>query len=168
MSEALILTVKLDSETFKQLNELRQRHFPVERNYLDAHITLFHKLPGTEIDAIGQTLEEICTGQPVVPLRFPGVRSLGRGVAIEIDAPALKTIRRRLAEHWQDWLSPQDRQGFRPHVTVQNKVTADQARTLYQSMSATWQPSEGRGEGLLLWRYLGGPWQRVAEFLFVE
>jgi hypothetical protein len=77
-------------------------------------------------------------------------------------------LRNQLAQEWSAWLSPQDRQGYRPHITIQNKVLADEARQLYQQLLNQWQPITGYGEGLLLWRYEGGPWTLINEFLFVS
>jgi hypothetical protein len=47
---------------------------------------------------------------------------------------------------------------------VQNKVTAEAARQLYAQLSASWQAFRGQGEGLLLWRYRGGPWEHITTF----
>lgn len=164
----LILTLKLDASAFARLDALRQAHFPPERNFLSAHITLFHALPGDQEEAIRQTLQRICTATPLIPLAFPTVRSLGRGVAVVVESPPLLDLRRRLATTWHDWLGAQDRQRYQPHVTIQNKVTGVVARQLYEQLAASWQPFSGQGEGLSLWRYQGGPWESVAEFPFLH
>lgn len=163
-SQPYILTLKLDQQTFDALDTLRRRHFPPERNLLPAHLTLFHALPGDHDSSIRLTLKGVAAATAPLPLHFPNIRSLGRGVAITVDAPELTRLRRRLATTWNEWLSAQDRQGYRPHVTIQNKVTSDQARTLYDQLAAEWEPFTGRGEGLLLWRYIGGPWEHAGEF----
>lgn len=162
----LILTLKLDQPAFEALDALRQAHFPPERNFIAAHITLFHALPGDQLAAIAATAREICRATPALLLSLPAPRFLGRGVAIEVAAPELLRLRARLAGAWAAWLSAQDRQGYRPHVTIQNKVAPAQARQLYDDLAARWAPIETRGVGLLLWHYLGGPWQLAEEFLF--
>ena len=101
-------------------------------------------------------------------MRFSTLRSLGQGVAIDLESAALLEVRNQLAQGWSSGLSAQDRQGYRPHVTIQNKVTADEARHLYEQLSQTWQPIEGLGEGLLLWHYRGGPWELADEFEFTH
>ncbi|MCY7322359.1 MAG: 2'-5' RNA ligase family protein [Phormidesmis sp. CAN_BIN36] len=164
----LVLTLKLDSIAFERLNLLRQQHFPAKRNFLLAHVTLFHALPGNQESAIRQTLQTLCQQTSKVSVRFPTVRSLGQGVAIEIESPELIQVRNQLAQGWSDWLSAQDRQGYRPHVTIQNKVTSDEARCLYEQLSQVWQPIDGSGEGLLLWHYRGGPWELADEFEFTD
>lgn len=163
-----ILTLNLDTITFARLDALRQAHFPPERNFLSAHITLFHALPGGQEAAIRQTLQTISAATPIIPLTFPTVRSLGRGVAVVVKSSPLLDLRRQLATTWHDWLGAQDRQRYQPHVTIQNKVTGVVARQLYEQLAASWQPFSGQGEGLSLWRYQGGPWESVAEFPFLH
>lgn len=162
----LVLTLKLDRASFATLNELRQRHFPRARNVLPAHLTLFHALPGAEERSIRAELSAICPTVPVMPLGFPRPLSLGRGVAIAVECPPLRELRAQLAREWAGWLTAQDRQPLRPHVTIQNKVEPDLARRLYAELADGWRPFEGTGEGLLLWRYVGGPWEGVGEFGF--
>ncbi|NEX62416.1 2'-5' RNA ligase family protein [Noviherbaspirillum sp. 17J57-3] len=162
----LILTLKLDADSFERLDGLRRTHFPPERNFLSAHVTLFHALPGEELQAIRERLQQECAMTAPMTIEFPRVRMLGRGVAIEIVSTGLSALHGRLAAGFRDWLTPQDRQGFRPHVTIQNKVPAAQARELYDSLSAGWSMAAGRSAGLMLWEYKGGPWRGVEEFCF--
>lgn len=167
ISPPLILTLKLDQTTFEQANALRQRYFPPERNVVPAHITLFHALPGDQEMAISRSLQTLCS-HARVSLQLPTLRFLGRGVAIEIESPELVELRQTLANIWSDWLSVQDRQGYRPHITIQNKVAAAEARQVYEQLLQQWQPMNGYGEGLLLWYYRNGPWELVNEFSFAD
>jgi hypothetical protein len=64
-----------------------------------------------------------------------------------------------LADAWDTLLIPQDRQGWRGHVTVQNKVDPSAARTLLTALSAEFRPFGFRIVGIDVWRYLGGPWE---------
>lgn len=162
----LILTLKLDPVAFATLDALRQQYFPPERNFLSAHITLFHALPPDQEAAIQVELEALCATTPTMPLTLPTVRFLGRGVAVTVESPALLDLRRQLALAWQPWLSAQDQQRYQPHVTIQNKMTPEVARLLYEELRQTWCPLTAQGEGLLLWHYLGGPWERMGEFAF--
>ncbi len=161
----LILTLKLDAESFARLDVLRHAHFPPALNHLRAHLTLFHNLPGDRAAEVQDALAAAASGPPLA-LAFAGLRSLGRGVAVEVTAPGLGAVRTGLAGRFRDHLTPQDAQGFRPHVTVQNKVDPAEARALKAELEAGWTSWEGRGEGLLLHRYLGGPWKLEADFPF--
>lgn len=163
----LIVTLKLDAATFEQVNALRQQHFPAAKNFLPAHVTLFHQLPHPHEIGISQTLQTLCAQTAPIPLQLPNLRFLGRGVAIAVLAPALIGLRQTLATHWQDWLTKQDRQPYQPHITIQNKVTPETARQRYAQLQESWQPQQGYGEGLQLWYYYGGPWKLAQEFFFL-
>lgn len=163
----LILSLRLDADSFTLLNEMRRQHFPRERNYLDAHVTLFHALPGEEELRIRRDLEELFAHTPALPLWFPRPRFLGRGVAIDIECPELIRLRALLAGRWRELLGAQDSQGWKhPHVTVCNKVAPEKSRALFEQLSGSWQPMNGQGDGLCLWRYRGGPWEAVEEWKF--
>jgi 2'-5' RNA ligase len=162
----LILTVGLDEAAFARLDGLRRRHFPPERNLVPAHLTLFHKLPGAEQDGIVAKLATEAAGRSPFTMQAVGVLFLGRGVAIRLEAPELLTLRGRLAAAWAPWLGAQDRQPFRPHVTIQNKVAPAAARELHAALSADFAPFAVGACGLLLWRYLGGPWEQIAAVPF--
>jgi 2'-5' RNA ligase len=163
--EPLIVTLKLDADTFARFDRLRREHFPAKRNHISAHLTLFHQLPGEEREGVEADLLAVAPTAPI-DLQVTGPRSLGRGVAFDIASPPLNALRAELARCWAQWLTPQDRHGFRPHVTVQNKVTAEEARALKASLSAGFSPFTARGEGFQLWRYLDGPWALEAEVAF--
>ena len=124
----LILSAVLDAPVQQRLDALRRAHFPPERNHLDAHVTLFHHLPGAECDAVEKAVEAMVRGRPAPTVDVTGVRSLGRGVAISLASPELAAIRTELARGWAPWLTPQDRAKRDLHVTVQNKVTPAEAR----------------------------------------
>lgn len=166
MDTPLILTLKLDAHSFGVFDGLRRTNFPPELNFIPAHITLFHALPGAHESAITHVLGTACATLAPFGVRFGQPRFLGRGVAINVESSSLLALRQRLQTLWDEWLSPQDRQAYKPHITIQNKVAPEQARVLFGSMAQSWTAFSGTAEGLLLWRYLGGPWERVAEFGF--
>ncbi len=163
--DPLILTLKLDPASFERFDALRRAHFPPALNHIPAHLTLFHKLPGERLEEVVGYLTTSALAGPL-QLRAIGLRKLGRGTAFEITGAELKAWRGRLAHEWTEWLSPQDRQAFRPHVTVQNKVEPIMARALYEQLSDSFQPFDLEGVGVLVWRYLGGPWRLEAEVGF--
>ena len=162
----LILTLKIDAESFAFFDALRKKHFPAERNFLAAHITMFHNLPGRQKEKIEADLIELCDWRDSFPLHFPKLRFLGRGAAFEIESSELIHLREQLKNRWNEWLTNQDRQKFKPHITVQNKVAPEIARSLFDELSADWSPRTGAGIGLQLWHYLNGPWKLAAEFSF--
>ena len=164
--EPLILTLKMDDLSQQNFDRLRDEHFPKARNLIPAHLTLFHKLPGDREPEISETLGDLRRQQRPFPLTATGLVFMGRGVGYRLESPALQSVRKRLADAWWPWLGAQDRQGFRPHVTVQNKVHPDEARALSRSLENTFAPFQVGAEGLLLWRYLGGPWEPAGSYGF--
>lgn len=158
----LIVTARLDAATFARFDGLRRAHFPPALNQLPAHLTLFHHLPG---DALGEVVDASVEAVREAPfaLRVSGVRSLGRGVAFALESSLLAQARAAIARRFAGRLTRQDEQGFRPHVTVQNKVSPDEARALLAELSAGFTPFDAQATGLLVWRYLGGPWALEAE-----
>ena len=162
----LILTLKLDRESFAFFDALRRKHFPPERNFLAAHVTLFHHLPGSRAKHFKADLEELCRQSETFDLRFSAMRFLGKGVAIEIESAELFQFRETLKNKWFEFLNNQDRQKFKPHITVQNKVAPETARRLFDELSGNWTSRDGTGIGIELWHYLNGPWRLADEFAF--
>ena len=166
-TDPLILTLTLDADSQAFFDAQRRRYFPAKINYLGAHLTLFHALPGAEYAAIVADLEAVAAGQPApLPLQATGVKFMGRGVMYTLDNPDLPALHRRLQRQWAAWLTPQDGQGLRPHITVQNKVDPAVARALHEELAAGFQPFAAQGTGLALWAYKGGPWELRRQFAF--
>ncbi len=74
-------------------------------------------------------------------------------------------LRSGFASTWKHELTAQDRQGYRPHATIQNKVSAEEARGTLVRLEGS-LPIIGRIEGLALWHYRGGPWEEAGRFMF--
>ena len=167
--DPLILTLAMDPDSFARFDGLRRRHFPQALNHIPAHATLFHHLPGPSEPGIVETLSAMTRTQPPPEVAVTGLRFTGRGVAYVLASDALSAFRARLADQFEglgEGLTAQDRQGWRPHVTVQNKVDPGTARSLHAELEADFAPFRFTAPSLLLWRYLGGPWERRATFAF--
>lgn len=162
----LLLTLQLAEPAQSLFQALRNRHFPADRNVVPAHVSLFHHLPGEERRPITKRLREIETAglpsRPVVWVEAPF--PLGRGTGFRLQAPVLREMHAKLAADWADWLTPQDRQAWRPHVTIQNKVSPEIARHVLNQLQRGFVPFETEGVSLSLWRYLDGPWERLETF----
>jgi hypothetical protein len=163
--DPLIMTALFDAQSFAALDGLRRRFFPPALNRVPAHATLFHHLPGESLRPIVEKLREVCSGTEALAFTMAEARFLGRGVALAIDCPGLVRLRAGLAAAFADGLTAQDRQGYRPHATVQNKVTGEEARATLPQVEAL-LPLAGRIEGLALWHYRGGPWEEAGRFPF--
>jgi hypothetical protein len=161
----LVLTLQLDEQSFSYFNSLRKLYFPPERNFLSAHVTLFHHLSPNEHLLI-EDLVQWSKETEVLPLHITAVKSIGRGVAFTIDCPALVALHQKMQARWQAWLTPQDRQKIWPHITVQNKVAASEAKETLTTLQASFRPFTASGTGFDLWSYEGGPWKFIRRFPF--
>lgn len=144
----------------------RQAYFPPERNVLAAHCTMFHHLAPELGAELKQRLNAATRGQPAPTARIGGLMNLGRGVAYRIESPELESIRAEIADAFAPMLVPQDRAGWRPHVTVQNKVEPSDAKALLATLSAGFAPRPVRIAGLASWWYRGGPWEAFSRHMF--
>ncbi|MBA3511350.1 2'-5' RNA ligase family protein [Sphingomonas sp.] len=165
MAGALIVTAELGSEDFAWLDALRRRHYPPERNRVPAHLTMFHALAPSAEDEVRGRLAGHSAG-PAPPARIAGVMDLGGGVAFRVVSDELEALRDELADDLHGLLGAQDSRGWKPHVTIQNKVAPKVARQLLYSLEREFRPRPLRIAGLGLHRYLAGPWETLGVWKF--
>ena len=162
----IIVTALLGKQDQAWFDDLRRAHFPPERNQLAAHLTMFHHLPPSAADEVKRRLSSETRGVPPPPARIAAPFSLGRGVAYRIDSPELAHIRARIADAFTGLLTPQDQAGWRPHVTIQNKVEPAAAKALLADVTSTHQTRAVVIAGLAAWWYRGGPWEPLSRHMF--
>lgn len=164
-AQPIVVTLQLDAASADLFERQRRAYFPPTLNKIPAHLTLFHALPGDRLDEIMGAVAQAAR-RPPFQVAVAGLMPLGRGVAYRLDSPALVALRAGLAHRFADWLTRQDRERFRPHITVQNKVAPHEARATQDELERTFAPFESTAEGLQLWFYQGGPWAPVAAVAF--
>lgn len=165
MPQPFILTAALPPDIAGWAEGLRRAHYPSEKNHLHAHVTLFHAFAPSLLDELKDFLPKVA-GEFSAPFgAVKGVMDLGRGTAIALEAPQLLTLRALIAEHFHGSLTSQDLHEPRPHITIQNKVTKDEARALQARLVPMLAPWKAKGRfifpALELWHYRGGPWERI-------
>ena len=165
MAGALIVTAEFGGEDQALFDRLRAAHYPTDRNVLHAHLTMFHALPPSAEGEVRARLAEVSREAPP-SARLHGLMDLGGGVALRIVSDELDAIREELADGLHGLLTAQDSGGWRPHVTIQNKVAPKVARALASSLEQGFRPGPLRISGLGLHRYLGGPWDTLAIYKF--
>ena len=165
MSTPLIICADFSPADFARLDALRRAHFPPERNILPAHLTMFHALPPSALDDARRQLAHHASGGPQRAL-LAGLMNLGSGVAFRVVSDELDAIRANLADHFHGALTAQDAHGWRPHVTIQNKVGSSVARALMIELERDFKARPLGIAALSLHRYLGGPWDRVGRYPF--
>lgn len=162
----LILTAQLPADLHARFTALRTAHFPPERNYLEAHVTLFHALPGRCEDEVISACKAASKEFAPVAAEIVGIMPLGGGTAIRLKSEAMLRLREEFADRFRGLLTGQDQHRPRLHVTIQNKVLAREAKALQQVLEGTILPQGFAFRGLELFRYRGGPWEEVRSFAF--
>lgn len=132
---------------------------------MPAHLTLFHQLPPSLAPELRDRLAAAARTAPP-EATVTGLIDLGRGTALRVRSDGLAAIRADLAEAFRGLLTPQDAQGWRAHVTIQNKVVPAEAKALRVRLEQDFAPRPLRIAGLALWQYLGGPWAPAGRYSF--
>lgn len=161
----LIVSALFGPADFAFLDGLRRAHFPPERNFIAAHLTLFHHLAPSLLEELGRRLGDECRARPPAATLSEPMK-LGRGVALRVRSEELSRVRERLAQAFEGYLLPQDRQGWRPHVTIQNKAAPAAANALYSEIARNWQSRPLAIMGLAAWWYRDGPWELASRHRF--
>jgi len=164
MTAPLILTLQLEPIAAAHFNRLRSAHYPAYANVVDAHVTLFHRLPADE-PRIVDSLSGVRT-QGSFTLTVNALQQYTNGIAYTLLSPTLEVFHYSLQQQWLSLLTWRDQQLLRPHITIMNKVTAYKALQLYQRLTADFVPFEIVATGVQLWRYNKGPWELMETYSF--
>ena len=162
----IIVTALLGPADLAWADGLRRVHFPPERNQLPAHLTLFHHLPPSALDGLKRLIAGEARMAAPPAARVNRLIAMGQGVALGVESNGLIAIRSRIAEAMRGQLVPQDQAGWRPHITIQNKVSPSAARALLQALRAEFEPRPIEIAGLAAYWYRGGPWEPIAQWKF--
>ncbi|KRD72154.1 2'-5' RNA ligase family protein [Ensifer sp. Root278] len=110
----LILTARIAETDLEPFDRLRKAHFPSDRNFLRAHLTMFQRLPGEHLERIVGELQSAATKRGQIRAEVASVRHLGAGVAFTIRSLALEQLYAELRTAFMPWLGGQDMQGWQP------------------------------------------------------
>lgn len=162
----LILTARLPDDLHARFTALRTAHFPPERNYLEAHVTLFHALPGMCEEEVFMACKNMAADYAPVEGEVIGIMPLGGGTAIRLRSEGLLRLRDELAQRFHGLLTGQDQHRPRLHVTIQNKVTGREAKELQSELEGIDWHHSFAFVGLEAFRYRGGPWEPRRRYSF--
>ncbi len=166
MAGPLIVTAMLGPADQAHFDRLRATHFPVERNQLAAHLTIFHAIPPVLEDELRHRLGALAADCAPPRATVSGLTNLGGGVAYRISSDELDAIRAELAEAFRGHLTQQDNHGWRPHITIQNKVTSSVAVATLANLDREFAPRPLAIPGLAYHHYEGGPWRLGRRYPF--
>ena len=161
-----IVTGELPNDVLAWADGLRRAHYPPERNWLKAHVTLFHSFAPSLREELPRYLSAMATEYAPPAAEVSGLLDLGSGTAIALRSPGLLAIWERIAEHFWAMLSRQDQGGKRLHITIQNKVPRGDALALQRSLQGGLPHRQFRFTGLGLHIYRGPHWEAVGTWKF--
>ncbi len=166
MAGPLIVTALLGAADQAWFDRLRRAYFPPERNQLDAHLTMFHAIPHMLENELRHRLAALAAELAPPRATVSGLMNLGGGVAYRIASDELDAIRADLADAFRGHLTQQDSHGWRPHITVQNKVTSSTAIGTLAELEREFAPRPLAIGGLVYHHYEGGPWRLGRRYPF--
>lgn len=165
-SGPFIVTAELPGDVLAWADGLRRTHFPPERNWLKAHVTLFHAFAPSLRDELRGVLARIARDHAPPKAVQDGLMNLGRGTALAIASPAMLAIRQEIADHFHGALTAQDSHEPRLHITIQNKVTGEVARALQAALGPNLVRREFAFTGLGLHIYRNPHWEAAGIWKF--
>ncbi len=166
MPQPFILTAALPPDIHSWADNLRKEHFPPERNHLHAHVTMFHAFAPSLLDELKDFIPGLTAEFAAPEAEIAGLMDLGKGTAIKLQSEPLLSLRAMIADHFKGSLTDQDLHEPRPHITIQNKVSKDDARALQAQLAPEIEYRRFTFPALELHRYLGGPWELVKRMPF--
>ncbi|KAL5405208.1 hypothetical protein PMIN03_008588 [Paraphaeosphaeria minitans] len=173
--QVYVLTLALSPSIAVPLDQMRDEYFPRHLNRTPAHITLFHALPHSQLDAIDADLTRLTGRTRPYHISTGTPFRLRRGVAVLLGTgeECSQALREELRSRWAAFLSQQDSRsrGWQPHWTVQNKVEEEKKvisahNTLRRILCE--ETHYGKALGFDLWLYKdGGHWELSREYRFL-
>lgn len=161
-----IVTAELPPDILAWADSLRREHYPAHRNKLEAHVTLFNSFAPSLREELRGVLSWMAGEYSPPGARLDGIMRLGGGTALAIESPGMLAIRERVADHFHGALTAQDTHEPRLHITIQNKVSVQEARGLQQELAETLQPRKFTFRGLGLHLYRETHWEALGRWSF--
>lgn len=172
-----VLTLLTDKRHQQAMTALRRQWFPPDLLKVDAHVTLFHALPGSRLAQVKQDIADVAarTQKFKIAVAVKGVFNMGKGVGIKcsnIGAFISKaySIRGELRDKWEPFLSKQDKhKKWAGHYTIMNKQDdKEEVQKCLAYLREGHANSKGTVEGLTLWQYDRGWWKEDEVFEFTR
>ncbi|KAF2770520.1 hypothetical protein EJ03DRAFT_270306 [Teratosphaeria nubilosa] len=172
--DVYVLTLQTNKQHHQRMTQLRNKYFPQKINKLEAHLTLFHALPGTKLESsIIPVIQDVAqrTSPFEVHATHPFRMKLGFaiGVSKAHGGQQAQEVHHMLRRPWleEGFLSEQDEGGCRVHYTMMNKVDdQDEVERALEEIEKSFEGDKGTAVGLGLWRYDRGWWRFGKEYLF--
>jgi len=166
VAPSLIVTIALDRASHLYFTELRTKYYPAHCNYMEAHLSFFHKLPvGTPL--IDETLKT-AANRKTMNIEVAGIKLMNNGNAFTVTSNELKQLHKAMQKTFDTYLTTKDRKKLWPHITVQNKVTAFKAKQTNGLLLQDFKPFTIRAIGFSTWLFTRNTWQHEQDYLFAS
>lgn len=150
----------------RRFDALRRLHYPADRNQVPAHITLFHHLAPSVLPELCDMMRQMAASHAAPRAELAELMSLGKGTAFRVHSPDLLDMRAEIADHFYGMMAQQDQAIPRLHITVQNKVTRQEAAGLQRELAREFCPRPLQITGLAAFYYRDGPWEPAFSITF--
>ena len=124
-------------------------------------------MPGEHEAVITEILNSACRGRRPIRLDVRGPWSIGRGVAYRLASRELEELRSEVGKRR---LGVADAAGScalpTPHHDPEQGGPGRRPPLLLERLQLEFEPFDIVAEALLVWRYLGGPWEAIARLPF--
>jgi hypothetical protein len=163
---SLIITLKIDDVSQTFFNEKRKQHYPAYANFVDAHITLFHKLPSDK-QIVYDTLQGLSTAN-IFDMQVVGIKNIDNFVAYDIASPTLKNMHTKMQNTFANMLNEKDKEILWSHITIHNKATVYKAFKTHQKLLEDFVPFSITAIGFTTWFYAKKQWVKKEDYLFTK
>jgi 2'-5' RNA ligase superfamily len=161
---SLIITLKIDDTSQTFFNEKRKQHYPAYANFVDAHITLFHKLPSDK-EIVCDRLKQL-SNTNIFDMQVVGIKNIENFVAYDITSPTLQNMHTEMQITFANMLNEKDREILWPHITIHNKATAYKAFKTHEKLLEDFVPFSISAIGFTTWLYAKKQWVKKEDYLF--
>lgn len=150
------MTALIEKEAIDRLDQLRSAYFPKDRNFLKAHVTLFHAAPLELVSVWNLPAKSL-------DIEFGEPFFIGKGFAVKARCLELCNWRQSLLNSGLAFTA-QDLALRQLHVTIQNKVDPVKAKSDFEKFKQVWTPITSRVIGIETWNYENGPWRHLQTY----
>lgn len=164
MANTLIITLKIESDAQSFFEEKRKQYFPNYCNYVAAHLTYFHAAPDSSLFVDSLKAQ---APQSAILMEANTIEPFNNGMAYAVKNERLQALHSDLQQQFLKQLSGKDKKIWKPHITVQNKVTEFKAQKSYLELAKNFTPFKFKVEGFNAYVYAKQKWEFIFFIPFV-
>jgi 2'-5' RNA ligase superfamily len=162
--KSLIITLKIDDASQAFFSEKRKQHYPAYANFIEAHITLFHKLPSDK-QIVYDTLQAL-SNTSTFEMEVVDIKNIENFVAYDIVSQTLQNLHKAMQAKFTSMLNEKDKEILWPHITVHNKATIYKAFKTHQKLLVDFKSFNITAIGFTTWYYAKKAWVKKEDYLF--